>query len=195
MKTSIRKAIAERFKNWKGTSAAKGADIEKSRTSDMPEDVKDSLEVKEQTSVDKATETDTQLCNKNSEDLQPICKNSEKVQQTSVKADEQEPNTPESPSPAEIELCFDSDATDEQEKPLPKATQQRQAIVASIVGTALLVASVAFYALKIHVTVVVVAGIVGLVCIGCALYNTLNPNTKLEKVEKIEQLDLPSPSL
>ncbi len=35
--------------------------------------------------------------------------------------------------------------------------------------------------------VAAVVGIVGLMCIGFALYNIINPNTKLEKVESVEQ--------
>ncbi|WP_395463361.1 hypothetical protein [Wolbachia endosymbiont of Cantharis cryptica] len=172
--------IAKKLKRKEGTSVAKGADTEESRASNMQEGAEGVLEVKEQKEtaniVDKATGTDTQLCNKN------------KV------LTEQELNASESPSPAEIELCFDSDAAGKEENPLTKATQQRRAIVAGSAGVMLLVSSVVSYILKMHI-IAVVAGIVGLAFIGCALYNTLNPNTKLEKVEKIEQLDLPSPSL
>ncbi|MDR2977867.1 MAG: hypothetical protein LBU56_00195 [Rickettsiales bacterium] len=35
--------------------------------------------------------------------------------------------------------------------------------------------------------IAVVGGIVGLACIGFALYNLLKSNTKLEKVENVEQ--------
>ncbi|WP_341819726.1 hypothetical protein [Wolbachia endosymbiont (group A) of Brachyopa scutellaris] len=138
--------------------------------------------------IDKATETDTKLCE--SEDLQPICESSEEAQNDSTtveptpelcliesKSVDRETN-PESPS--STEPCFDSD--DAEEKP---STRQRQAIVAGIVGAVLLVGSVVFYALKIDVTVALVVGIVGLVCVSFALYNIINPNTKLEKVKSV----------
>jgi len=73
------------------------------------------------------------------------------------------------------------------------STQQRQAIIAGIIGTALLVSSVVFYTLKIDVTVAVVLGVVGLACMGFALYNVLKPSTKFEKVEDIERLIVESP--
>ncbi|WP_353288570.1 hypothetical protein [Wolbachia endosymbiont (group A) of Pogonocherus hispidulus] len=63
-------------------------------------------------------DTDTRLCedvNKSSEGLQPICENSEKVQQTSVKTDEQESNASNDLSP---KPRFDDNATDKREKPL-----------------------------------------------------------------------------
>ncbi|WP_264688155.1 MULTISPECIES: hypothetical protein [unclassified Wolbachia] len=109
--------------------------------------------------IDKATETDTKLCNINSEDLQPISESSEKAQiETTV-----EPTS---------EPCFDSrfsNSVDEKNKPL---TQQRQAILAGVVGAVLLVSCVASYLLieysKVHV-IAVVGGIVGLVCMGFAL--------------------------
>ncbi|WP_425385071.1 hypothetical protein [Wolbachia endosymbiont (group B) of Schoenobius gigantella] len=194
MKTpKLLKGVAKKFKNRKGSTiatTAKGAAIEESRTSNnMPADVEEvKVEVKEQTNVDKATETDTQLCNENSEIEQPIFESSERAQNSSIETtveptsvnretDKQEPNAPEGTSSAEP--CFD--ATDEKDKPL---TQQRQAILASVVGAVLLVGSVVFYTLKIDVTVAVVVGIVGLACIGLALYNIINLNTKLEKVEE-----------
>jgi hypothetical protein len=72
----IGKAIAKKFKNWKGTTTA---DMENSDTPADVEEVK--VEIKKQTNtVDKATETDTQLCNKNSETGQPIFESSEKAQ-------------------------------------------------------------------------------------------------------------------
>lgn len=138
--------------------------------------------------IDKATETDSKLCNINSENLQPISKSSEEAQNDSTtveptsvdrEANEQEPNYPDSPSSAEP--CFD--ATDEKDKPL---TQKRQAILAGVVGAALLVSSVALCIMEMHV-IAVIGGIVGLVCMGFALYNAIKPNTKLEKVEDIEQ--------
>ncbi|WP_341822323.1 hypothetical protein [Wolbachia endosymbiont (group A) of Clivina fossor] len=80
----IGKAIARKFKNWKGATNAKGDDIEESRA--MPADVEEvKVEIKKQTNtVDKATETGTQLCNKNSETGQPIFESSEKAQNDSV---------------------------------------------------------------------------------------------------------------
>ncbi|WP_353285268.1 hypothetical protein [Wolbachia endosymbiont (group A) of Beris morrisii] len=168
----IWKDIAEKLRNKKGTTTAKGADME------MPADVEEvKVEIKKQTNtVDKATETDTKLCNINSEDLkipQPTCESSEKAQiETTV-----EPTS---------EPCFDSRSgndVDEKNKPL---TQQRQAILASVVGAVLLVNCVALYIMKMPVVAAIV-GIVGLAYIGLALYNIINPNTKLEKVESVEQ--------
>ncbi|MGL5029396.1 MAG: hypothetical protein ACRC6C_04875 [Wolbachia pipientis] len=165
----IWKDIAEKLRNKKGTTTAKGADME------MPADVEEvKVEIKKQTNtVDKATETDTKLCNINSEDLQPICESSEKAQiKTTV-----EPTS---------EPCFDSRSgndVDEKNKPL---TQQRQAILAGVVGAVLLASGVALYIMKMPV-IAAVMGIVGLACIGFALYNIINPNTKLEKVGNVEQ--------
>jgi hypothetical protein len=67
MKTpkKIGEAIANKIENWKGrTISTTATDIEEPRTSDMPEvieEIKDSLEVKEQkhTTVDNATDTAT----------------------------------------------------------------------------------------------------------------------------------------
>jgi len=125
--------------------------------------------------IDKATETDTKLC-ESSEEVQ---NDSTAVEPTSVdrETNEQEPN------PAEIELCF---TTDEKDKPPTKTTQQRQAILAGVVGAVLLVNCVALYIMKMPVVAAVV-GIVGLACISFALYHALKPNTKLEKVESVEQ--------
>ncbi|WP_353273580.1 hypothetical protein [Wolbachia endosymbiont (group A) of Agelastica alni] len=185
----IWKDIAEKLRNKKGTTTAKGVDME------MPADVEEvKVEIKKQTNtVDKATETDTKLCNINSEDLQPICESSEKAQNDSVETtveptsvdretNEQEPNAPDSPSSAE--LCFDGDAADKNLS--AKALQQRQAIIFGSVGAALLVSSIVACILKMY-AIAVIVGIVGLACIGFALYNIINPNTKLEKVENIEQ--------
>ncbi|GFQ82026.1 uncharacterized protein TNCT_519411 [Trichonephila clavata] len=117
-----------------------------------------------------------------------ICESSEEAQNDSTtveptsvnrETNKQEPNSLESPSSAEPYF----DATDEKDKPL---TQQRQAILAGVVGAVLLVSCVALYIMKMPVVAVVV-GIVGLVCIGFALYNIINPNTKLEKVKSVEQ--------
>ncbi|MBA8757516.1 MULTISPECIES: hypothetical protein [Wolbachia] len=52
-----------------------------------------------------------------------------------------------------------------------------------IVGVVLLASGVALYIMKMPVVAAVV-GIVGLACIGLALYSIINPNTKLEKVEE-----------
>ncbi|MDX5462558.1 MAG: hypothetical protein O7157_03300 [Wolbachia endosymbiont of Tetragnatha montana] len=127
----IRKAIAKKFKNWKGSkiqepSISSSADIEQQPTVVTAETTtakdKNSKEVckysvtnKDTThAIDKATGTDTKLCE--SEDLQPICESNEEaqiettVEPTSVdrEINEQEPNS------AEIELCF---TTDEKDKP------------------------------------------------------------------------------
>ncbi|MGL9731640.1 MAG: hypothetical protein ACR5KX_02335 [Wolbachia sp.] len=93
----------------------------------------------------------------------------------------QELNAHDSLSLAEIKPC---DAVEE--KPSIKIAQQRQAILSSFVGTALLVASVALYILEMHV-IAVVGEIVGLACMGLVLYSILMQNTKLEEVEDIEQ--------
>ncbi|WP_265023380.1 hypothetical protein [Wolbachia endosymbiont (group A) of Epistrophe grossularia] len=184
----IWESITEKLRNKKGTTTAKVTDMEKSRTSDTLADVEEvKVEIKKQTNtVDKATETDTKLCNINSEDLQPICESNEEAQNDSTTVEptsepcfdrETNEQTPDSPSPTEP--CFD--ATDEKDKPL---TQQRQAIViGSVVGAILLASSAALYIMKMPVVAAVV-GIVGLACIGLALYNIINPNTKLEKVEE-----------
>ncbi|WP_250296730.1 hypothetical protein [Wolbachia endosymbiont of Oedothorax gibbosus] len=180
----IRKAIAKKFKNWKGTTTA---DMENSDTPADVEEVK--IEIKKQTNtVDKATETDTQLyedINKSSETEQPIFENSEEVQNDSTAVEptsvDRETNEQE-PNPAEIELCF---TTDEKDKPPTKTTQQS---LAGVVGAVLLVNCVALYIMKMPIVAAVV-GIVGLACISFALYHALKPNTKLEKMEDIEQLD------
>ncbi|MEY2392863.1 hypothetical protein [Wolbachia endosymbiont of Tettigetta isshikii] len=73
----------------------------------------------------------------------------------------------------------------EGEKSSTKTTQQRRAIIAGGAGTALLVSSIASYALKMHI-IAVVGGVVGLACMSFALYNVLKPSTKLEKVKDVE---------
>ncbi|GFR06946.1 uncharacterized protein TNCT_499321 [Trichonephila clavata] len=97
-------------------------------------------------------------------------------------------------SSTEMKSCFDNGSSkentaDKKEKP---SMQQRQAILAGVVGAVLLVSCIASYLLieysKAHV-IAVIGGIVGLVCVSFALYNITNPNTKLEKMEDIEQLD------
>ncbi len=109
----IGKAIAKKFKNWKGATNAKGDDIEGSR--DMPADVeKVKVEIKRQTSVDKATETDTQLyedTNKSSEDInteQPIFESSEKVQNDSVETTVEPTSFDREASTSSAEPCFDT---------------------------------------------------------------------------------------
>lgn len=149
---------------------------------EMPADVEEvKVEIKKQTNtVDKATETDTKLYNINSEDLQPICESNEETQNNSTTV---EPTS---------EPCFDSrsgSATGEKDKPL---TQQRQAILAGVVGAVLLVNCVALYIMKMPVVAAVV-GIAGLVCLSFALHNVLKPSTKIEKVEDIEQPIVESP--
>lgn len=145
----IREAIVKRVKSWRGSPTAKGAAMEEPRTSDMPKDVKDSLDVKEQTNADKATETDTELyedINTSRENLQPIFESSEEAQiETTV-----EQNVPESPSFA---ACFDSTVDEKSSK---KAIQP---IVAGVVGAALLVSSIVAYILKMY-AIAVVGGIV-----------------------------------
>ena len=144
--------------------------------------------------IDKATETDTKLCNKNSETEQPIFESSEKAQNDSVETTveptsvDRETNEQE-PNPAEIELCF---TIDEKDKPPTKTTQQRQAILASVVGAVLLVCGIVACILKMY-AIAVVGGIVGLACVSFALYNIINPNTKLEKVKSVEQPVIQSP--
>ncbi len=191
MKTpKLLKGIAKKFKNRKGSpiaTTAKGAAIEESRTSNMPEDVEEvKVEVKEQTNVDKATETDTQLCNENSEIEQPIFESSERAQNSSIETTveptsvDRETNEQE-PNPAGIELRF---TTDEKDKPPTKTTQQRQAVIVGSVGAALLVSSIVACILKMY-AIAVIGGIVGLACVSYALYNALKPGTKLEKVESV----------
>ncbi|WP_353269639.1 hypothetical protein [Wolbachia endosymbiont (group A) of Myopa testacea] len=51
--------------------------------------------------IDKATETDTKLCNINSEDLQPICESSEEVQNDSTTVEPTSVDRADSPSFAE----------------------------------------------------------------------------------------------
>lgn len=71
---------------------------------------------------------------------------------------------------------------DNEENPSTKTIQQKRVILASSAGIVLLVGRVVSYIMKIHV-IAVIGGIVGLACIGFALYNSFKPNTKLEKVE------------
>ncbi|WP_246210197.1 hypothetical protein [Wolbachia endosymbiont of Atemnus politus] len=180
------KDIAKKLKNRKSTSAAKVADIEESMA--IPNDVKDSLgEQEEVTSVDKATETDTELyedINENSETGQPMCESREELQNASIDTTAQEPNAPDNPSTAEPSGKGNS----ADEKSSKKAIQP---IIAGIVGAVLLVSCIASYIMKMHIIAAVV-GIIGLACMSFALYSTLKPNTKLEEVENVEQSVHPS---
>ncbi|MGL5029039.1 MAG: hypothetical protein ACRC6C_02915 [Wolbachia pipientis] len=172
----IWRGITRKLKNRKDTTTAKEAVIEESRNSNIPEEV----EVKEIANADKAAEIDTQLCkniNKNSDNLiisQPTCETNEKTQDAPTETSNVHNDFPSN----EIKPC---DAVEE--KSSTKTTQQRQAILAGVVGAVLLVNCVALYIVKMPVVAAVV-GIIGLACIGFALYNIINPNTKLEKVEE-----------
>jgi hypothetical protein len=118
-----------------------------------------------------------------SENPKLICESNKEAKNS---LDEQELNASDSLS--SIEPCFD--ATDEKNKQL---TQQRQVILAGVVGAVLLVSSIELYIIKMPVAAVV--GIAGLACVGFTLYNTLKPNTKLKKVENVEQSAHPPMSL
>ncbi|WP_338482377.1 MULTISPECIES: hypothetical protein [unclassified Wolbachia] len=63
---------------------------------------------------------------------------------------------------------------------------QQRAILAGVVGVALLVSGIVSHIMKMH-TIAVVGMIAGLACISFALYSTLEPSTKLEKVEEFFQ--------
>lgn len=94
-------------------------------------------------------------------------------------------------SSTEMKSCFDNrsgkeNTVNEKEEPSTKVMQQRQAIIFGSIGAALLVSSIVACILKIY-AIAVIGGIVGLACIGFALYNSFKPNTKLEKVEDVEQ--------
>ena len=160
----------------------------------MPVDTEDSLQVKEQkqTTADTATDTETDIklyvdINKDSDNLdiyQSICESSEGAQNAST---EQQPNASDYLPYTETKPHLDSRSVIAAgRKPSTKLMQQRQAIMAGIVGAALLLV-VASCTLKIHVKALVFVGTVGLAWIGLALCNTLKPNTKLEKVEDIKQ--------
>ncbi|XCA33697.1 MAG: hypothetical protein ABS808_02610 [Wolbachia endosymbiont of Polyergus mexicanus] len=218
----IGKAIAKKFKNRKGSKiqepsissreeakkpleitieqqptvvTAKTTTAKDENSKGMHEVCKYSVINKDTTRViDKATETNTQLCNEKSEIEQPIFENSEEAQNDSTtveptsvdrETNEQEPNSPDSPSSAEPHFDSRSGNTIE-EKSSKKAIRP---IVAGVVGAVLLASGVALCIMKMSVVAAVV-GIVGLACIDFALYNIINPNTKLEKVEDVEQLDL-----
>ncbi|WP_374699021.1 hypothetical protein [Wolbachia endosymbiont (group B) of Limnophora tigrina] len=70
------------------------------------------------------------------------------------------PRTFNDPSPVEP-----YDAAGKGENQPTKTTHQKQAILAGITGIALLICSIEFYALKIHVTVAAVVEVIGLACI------------------------------
>ncbi|WP_244662715.1 hypothetical protein [Wolbachia endosymbiont of Ceratosolen solmsi] len=106
----------------------------------------------------------------------------EKNETAVTETDIQEQNASNSLSSA---ACFDNGSSkentaDKKEKP---SMQQRQAILAGVVGAALLVSSIIAYLLKMY-AIAVIGGIVGLACVSYALYSVLKPNTKLEKVEE-----------
>uniref|UniRef100_T1I8Q4 DJ-1/PfpI domain-containing protein n=1 Tax=Rhodnius prolixus TaxID=13249 RepID=T1I8Q4_RHOPR len=176
----IGKTIAKKFKNWKGTTAPKEPSASSSK--DFLKEPEENILIVE-TATEQQTPvtteisintTTTESCsNITIEDQNtPIADNIEAIEIVA-----QEPNTFNDPSPAKP--C---DAADKGEN--PKTTHQKQAILAGITGIALLICSIEFYALKIHVTVAVVVGIVGLMCMSFALYKALKPDTKLEKVEQ-----------
>ncbi|WP_353269615.1 hypothetical protein [Wolbachia endosymbiont (group A) of Myopa testacea] len=192
MKTlKLLKGIAGKLKNRKGsqiTNTPEGSAIEEPRTSDTRADV----EIKEQEetiNVNKATETDTQLYEDidiNVQDLktlQPICESREEAKNTSVDNAMQEPNAHERRFSAKS--CFDSEENSAGKKLSTKAIQQKRAILAGSAGIVLLVGSVVSYIMKMHV-IAVIGGIIGLACIGFALYNLLKLNTKIEKIEGVE---------
>ncbi|WP_264688390.1 WD_0033/WD_0034 family tandem repeat-containing protein [Wolbachia endosymbiont (group A) of Sympetrum striolatum] len=109
----------------------------------------------------------------------------EKNETAVTETDIQEPNASNSLSSA---ACFDNGSSkentaDKKEKP---SMQQRRAILAGSVGAALLVCGIVACILKMY-AIAVIGGIVGLACIGFALYNSFKPNTKLEKVRDVEQ--------
>ncbi|MGL9718554.1 MAG: hypothetical protein ACR5K9_07880 [Wolbachia sp.] len=185
MKTpKIGKAIAKKFKNWKGTTAPKETAIKEPSASSSKDFLKEPGEniLIVETATEQQTPVTTEIAINTTESCNnittiedqntPIADNVEAVEIVA-----QEPNTSNDPSPAEP--C---DAAEE--KP---STRQTQAILAGITGIALLICSVEFYALKIHVTVAVVVGIVGLMCMSFALYKALKPDTKFEEVKDVEQ--------
>ncbi|MDR2609070.1 MAG: hypothetical protein LBC06_00565 [Rickettsiales bacterium] len=182
MKTpkKIVKAITKKFKNWKGTTASKepNASSSKNFLEEIEKPSESILNVEttiEQQILPPAVATAESCDNSNITTIED--QNTPIVDETTM----QELNASDSLSLAEVKPC---DAV--KEKPSIKITQQRQAIIASFVGTALLVSGVALYIMEMHV-IAVIGGIVGLVCMGFVLYNLSKPSTKLEKVENIEQ--------
>ncbi|GKS78780.1 MULTISPECIES: hypothetical protein [unclassified Wolbachia] len=119
------------------------------------------------------------LDNEDNENFHLTFENSKKVQNFSIENAVQERNISDS---FPFRKCFNSDAAGKEENPSTKTIQQKRVILSSSAGIVLLVGSVVSYIMKIHV-IAVIGGIVGLACIGFALYNSFKPNTKLEKVE------------
>jgi hypothetical protein len=148
-----------------------------------------------------AIETDTPTCenSKDSDNAEATNEKNEKdstttstetvTQGLSVSNSTDEGNTlPPTETKDQTKPCSDSESDKENtvnKKPLTKVPQQRQAIMAGGAGKALLVSGVVSCALGMYV-IAVVGGIVGLVCIGFALYNVLKPSTKLEEVKDVE---------
>ncbi len=120
------------------------------------------------------------LDNEDNKDFQLTFENTKKAQNSSIENAVQGRNISGS---FPFRKCFNSDAGGKEENPSTKAIQQKRAILAGSAGVVLLVGSVASYIMKMHV-IAVIGGIVGLACIGFALYK---PNTKFEKVKGVEQ--------
>jgi len=185
----IGKAIAKKFKNWKGATASKEPNASSSK--DFLEEIEKPSEsiLNVETTIEQQilppTVATAESCDNSN--ITPIEDQNTPIADNVEETTMQELNASDSLSLAEIKPC---DAV--KEKPSIKIAQQRQIILASFVGTALLVSSVALYILEMHV-IAVVGGIVGLACMGLALYSILRPNTKLEKVEDIEQPIIQSP--
>ncbi|WP_353280209.1 hypothetical protein [Wolbachia endosymbiont (group B) of Silvanus unidentatus] len=211
----IRKAIARKFKNWKGSkiqepSISSSADIEQQPTVVTAKTTTTKSEkVLQDTIGNIETPADAyENSNKSSLTEHKPCENSnaiatedkdiaasiEKLDNTGIceknetavtETDIQEPNASNSLSSA---ACFDNGSSKENtaDKKEKLSMQQRRAILAGVVGAVLLASGVALYIMKMPVVAAVV-GIAGLVWMGFALYNIINPNTKLEKVESVEQ--------
>ncbi|WP_168455264.1 hypothetical protein [Wolbachia endosymbiont of Ctenocephalides felis wCfeJ] len=199
MPKRIRKAIVKKLRNLKNIAAAKETATQGSSVSNGREFLEESekplgdvlnaeLTMEQQTlSPDATTDAAVNI----ETNIVESCENSDittiEDQATLLTAPvDKTPNASDNLSLAETKPCFDNSTTNEQEKSLPKATQQKRAIVAGLVGVVLLANSLTLYILKMHV-IAVVGGIVGLVCMCFALYNTLKPNTKFEKVESVQQ--------
>jgi hypothetical protein len=184
----IVKAIAKKFKNWKDATASKEPNASSSK--DFLEEVEKPSEsiLNVETTIEQqilpptvATETATTAKSCDNSNITTIEDQNTPIVDSVEETTTQELNASDSLSLAEIKPY---DAVEE--KPSLKIAQQRQAIIAGFVGTALLVTSVALYILEMHV-IAVVGGIVGLACMGLALYSILRPNTKLEEVKSVEQ--------
>ncbi|WP_353269884.1 hypothetical protein [Wolbachia endosymbiont (group A) of Myopa testacea] len=120
------------------------------------------------------------LYNEDNKDFQLTFENTKKAQNFSIENAVQGRNISGS---FPFRKCFNSDAGSKEENRSTKAIQQKRAILAGSAGIVLLVGSVVSYIMKMHV-IAVIGGIVGLACIGFALYK---PNTKFEKVKGVEQ--------